>query len=109
MEGCISCQACCHHLQIQANTLDVHREPRIAEVAQSVGPGLWQLIPLFDRRRGYRFYCPFLHSWGCEIYQTRPFVCSSFKRGSEECLSIRSYMRKASADLLRPEPLGMSQ
>jgi Fe-S-cluster containining protein len=104
MEGCISCGACCHHLQIQANALDVRREPRIAEVAQSIGNGIWQLIPLFDDRRGFRFYCPFLHSWGCEIYATRPFACSSFKRGSEECLSVRNCANRGSPRKPSPCP-----
>lgn len=80
--NCLKCGACCRNLIIEAEQLDVMREPRIAAECRKLdGNGTipeedvkWCLAPrIVD---GKMCGCPFLTPANqCGIYPTRPNVC----------------------------------
>ncbi len=90
---CDSCGLCCRKLIVEAETLDVLREPRIAAECKLLdGKGT---IPLIDAawmlapQDSDNHACTFLCENRCSIYPTRPNVCVSFEAGSAKCQQLR--------------------
>jgi len=87
---CDGCGLCCQHLLVEANAVDVLREPRIeAErplgkraVSLSLLDACWILAGPGP--------CPFLNAEKrCDIYATRPGTCVAFVPGSQQCQRLR--------------------
>ena len=87
---CDHCGLCCQHLIVEANALDVLRQPQI-ESRCPLGP-LAEGLSLLDAcwiltSPGA---CPFLTLQSrCEIYPTRPANCVGFLAGSPQCQELR--------------------
>ncbi len=96
---CDQCGACCQgHLIVEADGLDVLREPRLIEadpyyagmsvdeaLAKLEEPGRALIIACgLDRP------CPFLSDSRCTIYPTRPNDCVAAEAGADQCQSARS-------------------
>jgi Fe-S-cluster containining protein len=87
---CDHCGLCCRHLIVEADAIDVLREPQIE-----------QKCPLGKRAQGLSILdacwiltqdgsCPFLRPESrCGIYPTRPDNCVAFVAGSPQCQQIR--------------------
>lgn len=88
---CDQCGLCCCSMIIQADVVDVMREPRIQEKAPiSVNVGLPILGYTWVLNKKGRKECVFLEDGNfCEIYETRPSTCVQFQAGSERCQEIR--------------------
>jgi Fe-S-cluster containining protein len=88
---CDCCGLCCQRLIVEANVVDVLREPRIETErplgrradSLSVLEACW-IVALPGRP------CPFLTSERrCGIYPTRPHDCVAFIAGSAKCQQLR--------------------
>jgi Fe-S-cluster containining protein len=88
---CDQCALCCQHLLVEADALDVLREPKIEEyrplgsraIALPILHATWVLA-------GPGYPCPFLASdLKCSIYASRPQVCVRFAAGSFQCQELR--------------------
>jgi len=87
---CDNCALCCQHLVVEANAIDVLREPRIDAARPlrktrelSILDACWILA-----RPGRP--CSFLTPRKrCEIYPTRPNGCVAFLPGSPKCQELR--------------------
>lgn len=89
---CQCCGACCRTLIIEANGLDVIREPRIAEdcpVLDGNDPGSDPTTWSWSVAVGSYEPCPFLGSEGCSIYPTRPADCVGMEPGGPQCRAAR--------------------
>ena len=88
---CDHCGLCCRRLIIQANALDVLREPQIQ--AKRPLPRLPASLPVLEAcwiLGGPGMPCPFLtRSSRCRIYRSRPEACVAFVAGSPKCQAIR--------------------
>jgi len=92
IDPCANCGLCCEHLLVEADAVDVLREPRIdAErplgkraVSLSVLDACWILA-------GPGMPCAFLTpKKRCAIYPSRPQVCVVFLPGTPKCQEVRS-------------------
>jgi Fe-S-cluster containining protein len=88
---CENCALCCQHLLVEADAVDVLREPQIQAVRPlknvsgrlSVHDACWVLA-------GPGMPCAFLTSKKqCGIYPTRPHTCVAFLAGSRQCQELR--------------------
>jgi Fe-S-cluster containining protein len=95
---CDRCGACCKTLIVEADLVDLQREPRLIEsdpsyadrtvdealaILEESGKGL--LIACGASRP-----CQFLGSdFGCAIYPTRPTDCVAMQAGDEQCQYAR--------------------
>ena len=90
-QPCQQCGACCRHLIVEAQVLDVLREPLIAERGICLD-GRGRLPPdewAWSLAAGEA--CPFLTAENlCSIYPTRPNECVAFKPGSDQCCRARA-------------------
>lgn len=83
------CSLCCRKLIVEADPLDVLREPRIGQECKAMdGHGK---IPLTDSVWALACVdpCVFLDGHRCSIYATRPNVCVSFEAGGKKCQELR--------------------
>lgn len=93
---CDQCGACCPQLLIQADWLDVQREPRLTQADRHYAslPILDALEMLQDEYRavllngekGFHFLC----ENKCSICPTRPNDCVGMQPGDEQCQSSRT-------------------
>jgi Fe-S-cluster containining protein len=91
---CDGCGLCCRSLIVEADALDVLREPAINErcnqpikgrLALSVFEVCWHLYDPQTKA------CPFLgESNRCGIYPTRPNTCVGFQAGGRKCQELRA-------------------
>jgi Fe-S-cluster containining protein len=104
---CDGCGACCRHMIIEIEDVDVVREPRLKEVAKpfATEPGMIHVDHNGDE------YVPIEPGWEagamlacgssmpcgmlaadnrCSIYPTRPNCCVAFRAGSEQCQDCRT-------------------
>ena len=94
---CDRCGACCQgHLIVEADDLDVLREPRLIDVdphhagqsVERVVDGIrkeWKAVHL-----AVGYPCAFLDErQHCSIYPTRPNVCVAMEAGDEQCQEAR--------------------
>ncbi len=92
---CDGCALCCRQLIVEAEPLDVIREPKIAARCFHLNSGgrgvsLHVLETTWSIACGETQPCPFLGADNrCGIYPTRPNVCVSFMAGSEKCQELR--------------------
>lgn len=96
------CGLCCSHLLVEADVIDVLREPRIQQ-AVPLEPGKHSL-PVLEctwlMHDVARHCCPFLDAQKrCGIYPTRPHVCVGFSAGGTKCRELRT---EAGLPLLEP-------
>jgi len=115
---CDKCGACCEHLIIEIDYLDILREPRIREYREPfrLSPGQVfydvetdETIPADEvdlymagalLACGKTKPCPFLaEDKTCASYPTRPNVCVAMQAGSEQCQESR---RMAGLSALEP-------
>lgn len=103
---CDRCGACCKAFIVEADLVDVLRDPRILEV-----PGnLVTLAKLIEDDSRCVLVaackpCHFLDAGNlCTIYPTRPNACVGFFAGSEQCQEARS--RKGVPPLLPSNAIG---
>ncbi len=93
---CDHCGACCRQFLVEADELDVLREPRLAQA----DPRYAQLtidetlVQLQDEFRVVLVAspirpCVFLDDSRCSIYPTRPNVCVGLQAGDEQCQEAR--------------------
>jgi Fe-S-cluster containining protein len=95
---CDKCGACCKgNLIVEAEELDVLREPKIIDAdpyhrGKTVDQVMhelqseWKVVILACSRP-----CPFLGSDNhCEIYPTRPNSCVGMQAGDEQCQDARA-------------------
>jgi len=93
---CQRCGLCCHELIIEAQPLDVLREPAIArrgvlmDGRGAIPPEEW----VWELTHCGSTPCPFLLDLGqgrrqCGIYPTRPNVCITFPPGDVKCNELR--------------------
>ena len=91
-DPCKNCGLCCEHLLVEADAVDVLREPRIETsrplgkraVSLSVLDACWILA-------GPGMPCAFLTpKKRCAIYPSRPQTCVAFMPASPKCQELRS-------------------
>lgn len=95
---CDKCGACCKgHLIVEADELDVMREPRLIEADRHYAPlGPVKALELLRSDVGRAVIiscgsaCPFLRENLCSIHPTRPNVCVGFEAGDEQCQEARA-------------------
>ena len=95
---CDKCGACCKGtLIVEADDLDVLREPRIIEADPSHAGKSPELVVLEiqnDMKAVYLacgYPCSFLKGDNsCSIYPTRPNVCVGMQAGDEQCQAARA-------------------
>lgn len=90
---CERCGACCRHWIVEADLVDVLREPRIAaECALMDGYGKLPLDSdsVWMIACGPSESCPFQRGNECDIYPTRPSECVAFSPGSLKCAECRT-------------------
>ena len=96
---CDLCGACCRgSLIVEAETIDVMREPRLVEADPHYrGKRLSVVLQLLEEERrclvigaGSARSCPFLGMDNCcSIYPTRPNCCVGLQAGDEQCQDAR--------------------
>jgi Fe-S-cluster containining protein len=89
---CDGCGLCCTQLIVEADPLDILREPAIAEKCPHLdGHGT---IPIEESAWsiacGEARLCPFHQDKKCSIYPTRPNVCAEFQAGGAKCQELRT-------------------
>ena len=88
---CDCCSLCCQRLLVEANALDVLREPQIQALRPL--PCRPVSLPVLDAcwiLGGPGMPCPFLNRESrCRIYRSRPGVCVTFMAGSPKCQELR--------------------
>ena len=91
IDPCDNCGLCCEHLLVEADAVDVLREPRIEEkyplgkrhVSLPILEACWILSAPGKP-------CAFLtKKKRCSIYPTRPQTCVAFLPGSPKCQELR--------------------
>ena len=101
---CDCCGLCCQHLIVEADAVDILREPRIDE-KRPIGrraPGL-SILDACWILAGPGMPCPFLTPDSrCGIYTTRPHTCVAFVAGSAKCQGLR---REFGVPPLVPQPV----
>ena len=91
IDPCENCGLCCEHLLVEADAVDVLREPRI-ETARPLGKRAMSLSVLDACwvLAGPGDPCKFLTPQKrCGIYSTRPHTCVAFLAGSSKCQELR--------------------
>ncbi|MCH7725096.1 MAG: YkgJ family cysteine cluster protein [Planctomycetes bacterium] len=96
---CDQCGACCKHLIVEADDLDLLREPRLIEsdphwAGKMSDRVLTELQNDFGKALviacGANRPCTFLGADDrCSIYPTRPNACVAFEAGDEQCQEAR--------------------
>lgn len=89
---CGNCGLCCQHLLVEADVIDVLREPRIDAVRPlgKLSPQL-SLLDACWVLAGPGTPCAFLTpDKRCAIYPTRPQICVAFVPGSTKCQKLRN-------------------
>jgi len=92
IDPCENCGLCCEHLLVEADAVDVLREPRI-ETARPLGK---RAVSLSVLDACWVLACPgkscaFLTPQRrCGIYPTRPHACVAFLAGSGKCQQLRT-------------------
>jgi Fe-S-cluster containining protein len=95
---CDKCGACCKgSLIVEADDLDVLREPRLIDADRHhVGKSVEQMVHEIQTDMKAIILvcgsaCPFLGADnGCTIYPTRPNVCVGMQAGDEQCQEARA-------------------
>ena len=95
---CDRCGACCKgHLLIEADALDVLREPRLIDVDHHhKGKTVRQMVKEIEQEWKAVILtsggpCPFLGQDNlCQIYPTRPNDCVGMQAGDEQCQECRA-------------------
>ena len=96
--ACRKCGACCRWPIIEAEYLDVLREPRIAVEGQAAMDNaelpedehVWILCPRPGIQPGTIAPCPFLDPLDhCAIYPTRPNACVAMEPDGRQCRMAR--------------------
>jgi Fe-S-cluster containining protein len=96
---CDKCGACCNgSLIVEADEIDVLREPRLIEADRHYAElGAVKAIELLRNDIGRAVIiscgtaCPFLNPENlCSIHPTRPNVCVAFEAGDEQCQEVRA-------------------
>lgn len=99
---CDGCGLCCSGgLFVEADPVDVLREPRIADAALNERD---RELPILDQTwlLTAGTPCPFLgKDRQCGIYATRPSCCVAFTAGASQCQGLRE---RAGLEPLRPVP-----
>jgi Fe-S-cluster containining protein len=91
LDPCEDCGLCCEHLLVEADAVDVLREPKI-ETARPLGKRAVSLSVLDACwiLAGPGMPCVFLtKKKRCDIYPTRPHTCVAFLAGSGKCQELR--------------------
>ena len=96
---CDQCGACCNgSLIVEADELDLMREPRLLEAEPSLkGYSVPQVLAKYENETEFAILiacstnrpCPFLADKKCSIYPTRPNVCVAMQAGDEQCQDAR--------------------
>ena len=96
---CDQCGACCNgSLIVEADEIDLMREPRLIEAEPSLaGQPVAQVLERLQDDIGFSILvacgpnrpCPFLADKKCSIYPTRPNVCVAMQAGDEQCQEAR--------------------
>ncbi len=96
---CDKCGACCRQLIVEADELDVLREPRLIDADRHyAGKSVDEVIDELQSDVGKAIIiacgtarpCPFLDADNkCTIYPTRPNVCVAMQAGDEQCQAAR--------------------
>ena len=97
MASCDQCGACCRgHLIVEADELDVLREPRhIFADPHYAGQAPDEVVRRLQDEVGSCVIvacgapCPFLADNRCSIYPTRPNACVGLQAGDEQCRTAR--------------------
>jgi len=94
---CDKCGACCRHLIVEADAIDVMREPRIGKADQYYSQfDVEKTIDMLREDEGRAVIiacgtaCPFQAENLCSIHPTRPNVCVAFEAGGEQCQEVRA-------------------
>lgn len=96
---CDQCGACCEgYLIVEADELDLLREPRLIEADRYYQQmTVSQVVQLFQTEVGRAIHlscgqkCKFLaEDKKCSIYPTRPNVCVGMQAGDEQCQEARA-------------------
>lgn len=96
---CDKCGACCKgSLIVEADEIDVMREPRLIQADRHYAPlGVPKTLELLRTDFGRAVIiscghaCPFLGEDNlCSIHPTRPNVCVAFEAGDEQCQASRA-------------------
>ena len=107
---CDKCGACCQgHLIVQADDLDVMREPRLIEADRHyAGRPVDQVLVQLQEDVGRAVTiacghpCPFLGADDeCTIYPTRPNDCVAMQAGDEQCQMAREAAGLPRLELVR--------
>lgn len=93
---CDQCGACCRQFLVEADEIDVLREPRLAQADPHYAKLTIEetLVQLQDEFRVVLVAlpgrpCMFLNDNKCSIYPTRPNVCVGMLAGDEQCQEAR--------------------
>ena len=87
---CDCCGLCCQQLLVEANVLDILREPRIASARPLGRHDPAMILDACWILAGPGMPCPFLSpEHRCQIYPTRPDLCVNFATGSTQCRKLR--------------------
>ena len=94
---CDKCGACCKRLIVEADDIDLMREPQLLyadrDFVANYGPdeALEALQEDFGRCLiiACGKQCVFLEDNRCSIYPTRPNVCVALQAGDEQCQEVR--------------------
>ncbi len=94
---CDQCGACCRQLIVEADELDVLREPRLIDAARHyAGKSVDEVVDELQNDVGKALVivcgraCRFLGTDNqCTIYPTRPNVCVAMQAGDEQCQAAR--------------------
>lgn len=100
---CDCCGLCCQQLIVEADAIDVLREPQIAKqrplgrrsASLEILEACW-IVAMPGKP------CPFLTTKRrCSVYPTRPAICVAFVAGSSQCQQVR---RKSGLPPLKTAP-----
>ena len=94
---CDNCGACCRKLIVEADVIDLMREPQLLyadrDFVANYGPE--DAIDALQDDVGRCLIiacgkqCTFLEDNRCSIYPTRPNVCVALQAGDEQCQEVR--------------------
>ncbi len=94
---CDQCGACCRQLIVEADELDVLREPRLIDADRHyAGKSVDEVVDELQSDVGKVLVivcssgCRFVGTDNqCTIYPTRPNVCVAMQAGDEQCQTVR--------------------
>ena len=94
---CDKCGACCKHLIVEADDIDLMREPQLLyadrDFVANYGPD--EAVEALQEDVGRCLIiacgkpCYFLEENQCSIYSTRPNACVAMQAGDEQCQQAR--------------------